>query len=90
MYLFVIDKDDTAGKRMFLSWINPGPKHKKIPKGMILKKMASNILLFSDSLEGLRLIAYHILREPARFKIYEINELTSKELEKRIWELMPE
>jgi hypothetical protein len=84
MYLFTIKKGDATGKRMFSSWVKPGPRNRHIPEGWILGRPSTTQLLFSDELEAMRFMAYHLLRQPDRFKIYEIREVSLTEISERI------
>jgi predicted DNA-binding protein (UPF0251 family) len=83
-YLFEVKKDDAAGKRMFASWVKPSPKNRRVPEGWILGRPSTTQLLFSDELEAMRLMAYYKLRQPDRFKIYEIREVLLTEMAERI------
>ena len=90
MYLFEVEKDDAAGKRLLSSWVKPGPRQKQVPEGWILGRPSTTQLLFSDELEAMRLMAYHKLRQPDRFKIYEIREVPLPEMAERISALQAE
>jgi hypothetical protein len=89
-YVFRVGKDDATKKALFNSWFNPGPKHRKMPEGIILEKLSSTMLLFSDELEGLRLMGYYMQKEPGRYKLYRVEEVSLKELSRHIWELISE
>ncbi len=84
MYLFEVQKDDASGKRLLSSWVKPGPRNRHIPEGWILGRPSTTQLLFSDELEAIRLMAYYKLRQPDRFKIYEIREVLLTEIAERI------
>lgn len=46
------------------------------------------MLLFSDSVEGLRLMGYYMLKWPGRFKLYDVNEATLTDLSERLIDLV--
>ena len=48
MFILVVDRKNRSLIRLLNGWNNPGPTNKKLPEGVLLEKLGSNIFLFSD------------------------------------------
>jgi hypothetical protein len=55
-----------------------------MPEGSVLKRLSSTMLLLNDDVWTMRLLAYHMLQNPSRFKVYDVRELSLAEFEQKI------
>lgn len=87
---FIFRAKNQTGRNLLGGWWKGGKNQRQVPKGLILDRLSFDMLLFTDDIEALRLMGYHKSRDPDRWEIYEVIEVSEKDLTKMIWEMLPD
>ena len=72
-------------RRLFLSWINPGPKQRRLPEDVEIMKLNSpRTILLSESDYTRRLVLDLLERYLSDVQAFYVKEISSQELRERI------
>ena len=71
-------------KRLLRSWVNPGPKHRKLRKGQIVAKLGPGALLMRYDHDTLRLLEYLKGYNPKDVAVYKVEELDEKAIQEEV------
>jgi len=76
---YLVYSPDKRVRRRLNSWFNPGPRHKRLPEGVMLGKVGS-LYLMSDDEFSIRLIGHLKHREGDVVRVFYAEERSLEEL----------
>ena len=82
MYLIIHGSTERL-KRLLRSWVNPGPKHRRLREGSIVAKLGPGTLMMKLDDFTIRLLAGEKGRYPREVTLYLAQDVS----EARLWDL---
>ena len=82
MYLLIHGSTERS-KRLLRSWVNPGPKHRRLREGSLIAKLGPGTLLMKLDDYTIRLLAFEKGRYPKEITLYLADDVS----EARLWDL---
>ena len=82
MYL-IIHGSTERSKRLLRSWVNPGPKHRRLREGSLIEKLGPGTLLMKLDDYTIHLLAFEKGRYPQEITLYLATDVS----ETRLWDL---
>ncbi len=79
MYLIIHGRSERS-KRLLRSWVNPGPKHRRVLEGSIVAKLGPGTLMLKMNKYTIHLVTNEKGRHPSEVTLYVAHDVSTDRL----------